>query len=154
MAALSPTTLEDHAAGGLVNAIINGNWDKLNETFDPATALGNDRFKLMAMGLLKLDDAALSALAEGKVLVWNNADQKVEARDQLSLDRLQLTSHTKLELVGNGLADPDTIDPTMPAADHPRTAVYCADGDGGSPCLAVSNGADWKIIALGAALAP
>jgi len=32
------------------------------------------------------------------------------------------------------------------------TTVYCTDGDGGSPCLAVFNGTDWRRIALGAAV--
>lgn len=147
---LTPTNVETHPAGGAVNPIVNGNWEIINAIFDPASS-GN---KCIAMGLMKLGDAALTALAEGKVLVWNNASQKVEARDYIALDRLKLAAHTKLELVGDPAATPAPIDPTMPAADHPRTIVYCSDGDGGSPCLCVSNGTDWKIIALGATLTP
>ena len=30
--------------------------------------------------------------------------------------------------------------------------VYCTDGDGGSPCLAVDNGSSWLRINLGAAV--
>ena len=147
---LDPTTLENHPAGGLVNAIISGNWSILNAIFDPAST-GN---KVIAMGLLKLDDAGLGALASGKVLRWNNADQKVEAVDNLTLDRIALSSHTKLELVGDPSATPDPIAPTMPAADYAQTLVNCSDGDGGNRCLAFSNGTDWKIIALGAAITP
>ena len=40
-----------------------------------------------------------------------------------------------------------------PAASHPSAAVYCTNGDAGSPCLAVSNGTSWLRIALGAAVA-
>lgn len=140
----------------MVNAIINGNWDKLNEIFDPATVLANDRFKLVAMGLLKLDDAALVALADGKVLRWNNTDQKVEAVDNLTLahltltNRLVLPSYTVIELEGD--PGPPTAS-ILPAATYPRAVVWCSNGDAGSPCLAVSNGTNWLRIALGATVA-
>lgn len=44
------------------------------------------------------------------------------------------------------------------AADYPAASwlggvVYCLNGDAGSPCLAVSNGTDWKRVSLGAAVA-
>ncbi len=152
MAELLPSTLEDHDAGGNVNAIVNGNWDKLNEIFSPDTDGGNARFKVAAMGLLKLDSAGLDDLVDGRPLRWNATLKQVEVGDSLaSLDRLQLATHTKVELVGE-LVGPTAA--TMPAADHPRTVVYCSDGDGGNPCLAVSDGTDWNIIAFGSALTP
>lgn len=40
-----------------------------------------------------------------------------------------------------------------PAASYPNAVVYCSNGDTGSPCLAVSNGTNWKRIALGANVA-
>ena len=39
------------------------------------------------------------------------------------------------------------------AAHHPSAVVYCSNGNAGSPCLAVSNGAQWLRVALGAAVA-
>lgn len=39
-----------------------------------------------------------------------------------------------------------------PASSHPQAVVYCSNGDAGSPCLAVSDGTDWKRVALGAAV--
>ena len=144
---LSPSNLENHPTGGIVNAIISGNWSILNAIFNPSET-GN---RLIAMGLLKLDAAALSGLADGRVLRWNTSTQRVEAVDWLALDRLKLESHTKLELVGETVGP---TDPTMPADEHANEVVYCSDGDSGSPCLAVSNGTDWKIIALGAAITP
>jgi hypothetical protein len=30
--------------------------------------------------------------------------------------------------------------------------VYCTNGNGGVPCLAVSNGTSWLRVALGAAI--
>jgi hypothetical protein len=42
---------------------------------------------------------------------------------------------------------------TLPsAADYTRGVVYVANGDSGSPCLAVSNGTNWLRVALGAAV--
>ena len=30
--------------------------------------------------------------------------------------------------------------------------IYVSNGDGGSPCLAVFDGTDWKIVSLGSAI--
>ena len=30
--------------------------------------------------------------------------------------------------------------------------AYCSDGDGVNPCIAVYNGSDWKIVALGSTI--
>jgi hypothetical protein len=52
----------------------------------------------------------------------------------------------------NGLIDLDEYTvATLPAASG-RTSymAYVSDGDGGSPCVAVSNGTNWLRIALGA----
>ena len=37
----------------------------------------------------------------------------------------------------------------LPAGEE-GSVVYCSNGDAGSPCLAVHNGTDWKVVALGA----
>ena len=34
-----------------------------------------------------------------------------------------------------------------PAADHNTRVIYVADGDQGSPCLAISDGSDWRVLA-------
>lgn len=36
------------------------------------------------------------------------------------------------------------------AAQHKGALVFVSNGDAGSPCLAVSDGTNWKKIALGA----
>lgn len=36
------------------------------------------------------------------------------------------------------------------AAAYPYAAVYCLNGNAGQPCVAVSNGTAWKVVALGA----
>lgn len=36
------------------------------------------------------------------------------------------------------------------AASYPYAVVYCLNGNAGQPCVAVSNGTAWKVVALGA----
>lgn len=38
----------------------------------------------------------------------------------------------------------------LPSDGAAGDAVYCTNGDTGSPCLAVHNGTNWKVVALGA----
>lgn len=53
-----------------------------------------------------------------------------------------------------GLELPQWTVATLPAAaDHSGVLVRVADGNAGSPCLAVSDGAEWLRIALGTAVA-
>lgn len=40
---------------------------------------------------------------------------------------------------------------TLPAAaSSDGRMVYCSDGSAGSPCAAISDGTNWKVIAIGA----
>lgn len=36
------------------------------------------------------------------------------------------------------------------AASNVGRVVYCSNGSAGSPCAAISDGTDWKVVALGA----
>ncbi len=36
------------------------------------------------------------------------------------------------------------------AVANPYAVVYCLNGNAGSACVAVSNGTNWKVVALGA----
>ena len=38
----------------------------------------------------------------------------------------------------------------LPTAGNTGRIVFCSDGDAGNPCMAVDNGTDWKVVALGA----
>ncbi len=40
----------------------------------------------------------------------------------------------------------------LPSAGTAGKVVYCTNGDGGSPCLAVDNGSAWLRINLGSAV--
>jgi hypothetical protein len=40
----------------------------------------------------------------------------------------------------------------LPSAGTAGKVVYCTNGDGGSPCLAVDNGSAWLRVNLGSAV--
>jgi hypothetical protein len=40
-----------------------------------------------------------------------------------------------------------------PASQYMNAVVYCVNGDTGSPCLAVSDGTNWRRVVFGAAVA-
>ena len=40
----------------------------------------------------------------------------------------------------------------LPSPDTQGYLVFCTNGDGGDPCLAVDDGSNWRRIALGAAV--
>lgn len=71
----------------------------------------------------------------------------------------QLTEYIQENLTSDASAPFRLYSGTVAAlnADYPASSwtsaiVYCTNGDGGSPCLAVSNGTDWKRVALGATI--
>ena len=43
---------------------------------------------------------------------------------------------------------------TLPNTGASGTVIFVSDGDDGSPCIAVDNGSDWKILSLGNILTP
>jgi hypothetical protein len=78
---------------------------------------------------------------------------------RVSVNQLQAYLQENLEFGADGapfeLANLTVaeINASYPASAWNGFVVYCSNGDGGSPCLAVSNGTDWKRIALGATIA-
>ena len=155
MAVLNPTTLETHPAGGDVNGIVIGNWEVLNMIFAAGTTPSDIRYKLLAMGLLKLSEAEINALANGLLLKWNSTDKKFETTTEIAVTDIEADVAEVGELTVTGAA-------TLPiytvaqlntgtfASDHPNAIVLCSDGDAGARCLAVSDGATWKRVSLGA----
>jgi hypothetical protein len=43
---------------------------------------------------------------------------------------------------------------TLPDTGASGTVIFVSDGDDGSPCIAVDNCSDWKILSLGNILTP
>jgi hypothetical protein len=50
------------------------------------------------------------------------------------------------------LLTPRTVAQLTATSANAGDTAYCSDGDAGSPCLAVYDGADWLRVALGAAI--
>lgn len=82
----------------------------------------------------------------------NGQPRKVSVQQLLDFVEANLTSDTSnpFRLLSATVAE---LAANYPAASWLNAVVYCSNGDTGSPCLAVSNGTDWKRIALGAAVA-
>lgn len=46
-----------------------------------------------------------------------------------------------------------TVGTVPAAASFPRRLIHVSDGDAGNPCIAISDGTDWKRIVIGATIA-
>lgn len=76
----------------------------------------------------------------------NHFDQVSEQFDQVSDQFDQVLTGEAIRFASFAVEDlPD-------AADNEGRIVRVEDGDAGSPCLAISDGTDWLVIALGAAV--
>lgn len=152
----SLTKLEDHPDGGNVNAIVQSNWLTLKKWVDPDLADSDPLFTVLIRALLKLDEAELAALANGLFLTWDATNKRVLATatpagafNSLTVGALTISGKAILPTY---TAAQLTDGVTLPVEANARAVVYCSDGDGGNPCLAVSNGTNWKVIAFGANL--
>lgn len=45
-----------------------------------------------------------------------------------------------------------TVSGVPAAASFPRRLIHVSNGNAGSPCVAISDGTDWKVIAIGATI--
>lgn len=71
MAQLPHTELETHPTGTVgINELLNGNWQRLEELFDPALGSGDAGYNALARALLRED---LSGIAAGATPVWNGS---------------------------------------------------------------------------------
>lgn len=71
MAQLPNTELESHPTGTAnLNEIINGNWERIEELFDPALGSGDAGYNAVAKALLR---DALSTMVAGETIVWDGA---------------------------------------------------------------------------------
>lgn len=45
-----------------------------------------------------------------------------------------------------------TVSTVPSAASFPRRLIHVSNGNAGSPCVAISDGTNWKVIAIGATI--
>lgn len=70
--------------------------------------------------------------------------------DTATLAAANAVSATKQPLTGNSFAVAG-----LPAANaNVGRVVYCTNGSAGAPCAAISDGTNWKVIAIGATVSP
>lgn len=79
----------------------------------------------------------------------NGQPRRISVQQLLEFVQGNLTSDTStpFRLIS---ATVDELTDDYPAASWANAVVYCSNGDSGAACLAVSNGTNWKRIALGA----
>jgi len=71
MAQLPNTELETHPTGTTgLNEILSGNWERIDELFDPALGSGDAGFLAFARALLR---DALGTMAAGETIAWNGS---------------------------------------------------------------------------------
>lgn len=106
---------------------------KLNTIIDEAGAAQGVAL-LNVSGQIPSAQIPVTLAPSSGVLTLAPVDGVVKIQDVL---RLQLLDTDEVEaLTSNAAGD----------------VVYCSDGDGGSPCLAVYTGTDWLRVALGTAI--
>ena len=85
------------------------------------------------------------------------ASDAATARSNLGLGSIATQAASSVSITGGDITNADIKLPqytvaTLPTAQASNTGIvfYCTNGDAGSPCLAVSNGTNWKVVAFGA----
>ncbi len=111
-----------------------------------------------------LDPPTLNSIAKPTVTITTpisvanggtNSTSASGARTNLGLGTISTQANNSVDISG-GEIDGTTIQlrtynvAGLPTAESGGFIVYCTDGDGGNPCLAIDNGSAWKRIALGA----
>ena len=108
--------------------------------------------------------AALNDLGEPTVTVatpiavgngGTNATTASNARTNLGLGTIATQASNSIAVTGGTMSGvlatlPSYAVSALPSAGTAGRIVFCTDGDGGSKCLAVDDGTNWKRVALGA----
>ena len=109
------------------------------------------------------DLSAIGALAktDGNVIVGNGSTWVVEtgstARTSLGLGSIATQASSSISVTGGTMSGVTITLPSyavsgVPSASPAGQMIYVTDGNGGSACMSVSDGSNWKVIALGATI--
>ena len=84
-----------------------------------------------------------------------NATTASAARTNLGLGTIATQASNSVSVTGGSMSGvlitlPSYAVSALPSAGTAGRVVFCTDGDGGSKCLAVDDGTNWKRVALGA----
>lgn len=78
-----------------------------------------------------------------------------DARTALGIGTIATQASNSISVTGGAMSGvlitlPSYAVSALPSAGTAGRVVFCTDGDGGSKCLAVDDGTNWKRVALGA----
>ena len=84
-----------------------------------------------------------------------NATTASAARTNLGLGTIATQASNSVSVTGGSMSGvlitlPSYAVSALPSAGTAGRVVFCTDGDGGSKCLDVDDGTNWKRVALGA----
>ena len=84
-----------------------------------------------------------------------NATTASADRTNLGLGTIATQASNSVSVTGGAMSGvlitlPSYAVSALPSAGTAGRVVFCTDGDGGSKCLAVDDGTNWKRVALGA----
>tara|TARA_R100000655_G_scaffold35713_5_gene69457 strand:- start:1898 stop:2299 length:402 start_codon:yes stop_codon:yes gene_type:complete len=113
---------------------------------------------------IEISAANLNELGEPTVTVatpiavgngGTNATTASAARTNLGLGTIATQASNSVSVTGGSMSGvlitlPSYAVSALPSAGTAGRVVFCTDGDGGSKCLAVDDGTNWKRVALGA----
>ena len=107
-----------------------------------------------ALGLGSASTQATSAfLQPGNNL--SDVSAASTSRTNLGLGTIATQASNSISVTGGAMSGvlitlPSYAVSALPSAGTAGRVVFCTDGDGGSKCLAVDDGTNWKRVALGA----
>lgn len=82
-------------------------------------------------------------------LKHNRPDSRYEQRDAIRL----METGEGIDFRGNPGGAAHAVADLPDPVDYPGRIVFCSNGNAGAACLAYSDGANWRVLALGANVA-